>query len=145
MRRKPGIRRRIKLSEHPQSDDRFSRMHGLRGRSRARDFPGDYPRTKFAPDGVSPNKLVEILRHQGVDFVLHPQHSPRAPPGIWRQRFLRNQVHEAAGARVSSATIHVVDENGSILAQREVPVLETDTPQDLAARVLEQVRGLIVL
>ncbi|EFJ13371.1 hypothetical protein SELMODRAFT_424565 [Selaginella moellendorffii] len=48
--------------------------------------------------GFSPNELVEILRHQGVDFVLlagylkliqknsWKRFLERAPPGFWRQR-----------------------------------------------------------
>ncbi len=52
-------------------------------------------------------------------------------------------VHRAvidAGARVSGATVHFVDENydeGRIIAQQEVPVLPGDTPETLAARVLQ--------
>jgi phosphoribosylaminoimidazolecarboxamide formyltransferase/IMP cyclohydrolase len=54
------------------------------------------------------------------------------------------KVHEAAlaaGARVSGATVHVVDEEydrGPILLQSAVPVLPGDTPQTLAARVRAQ-------
>src|SRR5690606_28825460 len=45
----------------------------------------------------------------------------------------------ASGARVSGATVHLVDEvydRGRILAQWPVPVLAGDTPETLAARVL---------
>ena len=45
----------------------------------------------------------------------------------------------AAGARVSGATVHFVDErydHGAIIAQWPVPVLSGDTAQALAARVL---------
>ena len=51
-------------------------------------------------------------------------------------------VHRAvleAGEQVSGATVHYVDENydrGRIIAQREVPVLPSDTPETLSARVL---------
>jgi folate-dependent phosphoribosylglycinamide formyltransferase PurN len=53
-----------------------------------------------------------------------------------------HHVHEAvlaSGASFSGPTIHFVDEEydtGSILAQWPVPVLEGDTPDTLAARVL---------
>ena len=53
------------------------------------------------------------------------------------------RVHEAvlaSGARVSGATVHYVDEEfdrGPMIAQWPVPVLEGDTPESLAARVLE--------
>jgi phosphoribosylglycinamide formyltransferase-1 len=52
-------------------------------------------------------------------------------------------VHRAvleAGETISGVTVHVVDEHydhGPILAQEEVPVLPGDTPETLAARVLE--------
>jgi folate-dependent phosphoribosylglycinamide formyltransferase PurN len=52
------------------------------------------------------------------------------------------RVHRAvldSGARVSGATVHLVDERydeGRIIAQWPVPVLAGDTPETLAARVL---------
>jgi phosphoribosylglycinamide formyltransferase-1 len=58
-------------------------------------------------------------------------------------------VHEAvlaSGARVSGATVHLVDEEydrGEILAQARVPVLPGDTPETLAARVLEAEHRLL--
>jgi phosphoribosylglycinamide formyltransferase-1 len=45
-----------------------------------------------------------------------------------------------SGERESGATVHLVDEaydRGAILAQARVPVLPGDTPERLAARVLE--------
>lgn len=57
--------------------------------------------------------------------------------GMYGQR-----VHEAvvaAGARVTGATVHFVDEHydrGAIIAQWPVPVFDTDEPADVAARVL---------
>jgi phosphoribosylglycinamide formyltransferase-1 len=44
------------------------------------------------------------------------------------------------GVKVSGATVHLVDEGldaGPIVAQEAVPVREDDTPQSLAARILE--------
>jgi phosphoribosylglycinamide formyltransferase-1 len=52
-------------------------------------------------------------------------------------------VHKAviqAGEKHSGATVHMVDErydHGPILIQRRVPVLADDSPESLAARVLE--------
>ncbi|MBR2779141.1 MAG: phosphoribosylglycinamide formyltransferase, partial [Firmicutes bacterium] len=54
-----------------------------------------------------------------------------------------HHVHEAVlagGEKESGATVHFVDEGvdtGKIIIQRSVPVLEGDTPDTLAARVLE--------
>lgn len=53
-------------------------------------------------------------------------------------------VHEAvikAKEKKSGPTVHYVDENydtGSIILQKEVPVYETDTAEDVAKRVLVQ-------
>ena len=46
----------------------------------------------------------------------------------------------ASGAKESGASVHFVDEEydrGAVVAQRSVPVLPGDTPESLAARVLE--------
>ena len=59
-----------------------------------------------------------------------------------------HNVHEAVVAaheKESGATVHLVSEEidkGRILAQAKVPVLEGDTPEVLAARVLEQEHNL---
>ncbi len=55
-----------------------------------------------------------------------------------------HHVHEAvlaSGDKESGVTVHLVDEiydHGKILGQVRVPVLSDDTPDSLAARVLEQ-------
>jgi len=52
-------------------------------------------------------------------------------------------VHEAviaSGAQVSGATVHIVNDEydrGKIIMQENVPVLHDDTPETLAARVLD--------
>jgi phosphoribosylglycinamide formyltransferase 1 len=46
----------------------------------------------------------------------------------------------AAGVRTHGATVHLVSpemDSGEIILQAEVPVLAGDTPETLAARVLE--------
>ncbi|XP_037929502.1 phosphoribosylformylglycinamidine cyclo-ligase-like, partial [Teleopsis dalmanni] len=66
---------------------------------------------------------------------IHPSLLP-AFPGL--------HTHEAAlkaGAKEHGCTVHLVTsgvDEGPILGQASVPVLETDTPETLAARVLEQ-------
>jgi len=76
-----------------------------------------------------PNRILNI--HP----ALLPRHGGKGMYGI--------KVHEAvlaAGDKVSGASVHLVDElydHGPIVAQREVPVLPDDTPETLAARVLE--------
>ena len=67
---------------------------------------------------------------------------PALLPSFGGKGFYGLKVHEAvleAGARVSGATVHFVDENydrGPIVLQQPVPVLAGDTPETLAARVL---------
>ncbi|MBK9154408.1 MAG: phosphoribosylglycinamide formyltransferase [Chloracidobacterium sp.] len=78
-----------------------------------------------------PNRIVNI----------HPSLLP-AYPGL--------NVHErvlAAGETRSGCTVHYVDEgldSGPVILQREVPVLAGDTPETLAARILEQEHSLYV-
>jgi phosphoribosylglycinamide formyltransferase-1 len=69
---------------------------------------------------------------------------PALLPAFGGHGMYGHHVHEAvlaSGATVSGVTIHLVDEeydHGPIVAQRTVPVLSGDTPETLAARVLEQ-------
>jgi phosphoribosylglycinamide formyltransferase-1 len=76
-----------------------------------------------------------VARFRGRLLNVHPSLLP-AFPGLDAQR----QALEY-GARVSGCTVHLVDEgldSGPIVVQRAVPVLEDDSPQSLAARILEQ-------
>lgn len=72
---------------------------------------------------------------------IHPSLLP-AFPGL--------HTHEAAiaaGATEHGCTVHLVTagvDEGPILGQARVPVLESDTPDALAARVLEQDRKSVV-
>lgn len=68
---------------------------------------------------------------------------PALLPAFGGRGMYGRRVHEAvlaSGARESGATVHLVDEvydRGGILARGRVPVLPGDTPDRLAARVLE--------
>lgn len=70
---------------------------------------------------------------------IHPSLIPR----FCGEGFYGMRVHRAvleAGETTSGATVHYVDEGvdtGEILLQEQVPVLRGDTPESLAARVLE--------
>lgn len=83
-----------------------------------------------------PGEVVRAYRGRIVN--VHPALLPAfGGPGMYGRR-----VHAAvlaAGARVSGATVHFVDEEydrGAIIAQWPVPVFEEDTPERLAERVL---------
>lgn len=67
---------------------------------------------------------------------------PALIPSFCGPGFYGHHVHEAvlrAGVKVSGCTVHFVElevDGGPIIVQRTVPVLDDDTPETLAARVL---------
>ena len=116
------------------------------------------PHQKAASREEYDRELVGALRKHGVDLVclagfmrlitpvllrafehrilnIHPSLLP-AFPGL---HAVRQAL--AAGVRVSGCTVHVVDEGtdtGPIVIQAAVPVLDGDTEETLAARILVQ-------
>ena len=82
----------------------------------------------------------------GKMINIHPALLPRhGGKGMFGMNVHRAVIE--AGDAVSGATVHLVDEEydeGPILAQAEVPVLTGDTPESLAARVLETEHRLLV-
>ena len=107
--------------------------------------------------------ITETLRRHGVQVVALAGYMRMLGPRTldsYRNRILNvhpallpkfggrgmygERVHEAvlaSGDSVSGVTIHLVDEEydrGPVVAQTQVPVLPGDTPDTLAARVLEQ-------
>jgi len=84
-----------------------------------------------------PVKVITEYRHRILNI------HPALLPAFGGKGMYGHHVHEAvlaAGCKVSGATVHMVDEiydHGPIVAQSCVPVLEGDTPDSLAARVLE--------
>lgn len=93
---------------------------------------------------IVPSEMIAKYRGRIINIhpSLLPQYGGKGYYGI--------RVHEAviaAGEKESGATVHYVDEGidtGSTILQRSVPVLETDTPQELAARVLHEVEHRIL-
>jgi phosphoribosylglycinamide formyltransferase-1 len=86
-----------------------------------------------------------IAAYPGRIINIHPALLPAfGGSGMYGHR-----VHEAvlaSGATQSGATVHLVDEQydrGAILAQARVPVHRGDTPETLAARVLEAEHRLL--
>jgi phosphoribosylglycinamide formyltransferase-1 len=79
-----------------------------------------------------------VRHYAGRIMNVHPAVLP-AFKGLWGRH-----VHEAvlrSGARFSGCTVHFVTEDvdeGPIIIQKVVPVLDDDTADTLAARVLEQ-------
>lgn len=114
--------------------------------------------SKGVPREEHDRAVVAALREKNVDLVclagymrllspwfvqqfprrilnIHPSLLP-AFPGLEAQKQAL-----AYGVRFSGCTVHFVDENldqGAIIVQKVVPVLETDDEHALAARILEQ-------
>ncbi len=74
---------------------------------------------------------------------------PALLPSFGGKGMYGRRVHEAVlrfGAKLSGPTVHFVNEKydqGPVIAQRTVPVYFEDTPEQLAARVLEQEHELL--
>ncbi len=84
-----------------------------------------------------PEQVIDA--YEGRILNIHPALLPAfGGKGMYGRR-----VHEAvlqSGARWSGVTVHLVDEHydtGPIVLQEPVPVMHDDTPETLAARVLE--------
>ena len=114
--------------------------------------PGQF-RTRLEP--AVEMELVKLLRGAEVELIvlagfmrvlktpmleafprriinIHPSLLPKFP-GLeaWKQAL-------AAGETVTGCTVHFVDEkidHGDIIAQREVPILDDDTPETVHARI----------
>lgn len=114
------------------------------------------------------DSIVDLLEAHAIDWVVLAGYLRRVPASVvarWRGRILNihpallprfggagmygEAVHRAvleAGEKESGVTIHLVDEeydHGPIVAQRRVPVEPGDTPERLAARVLEVEHALL--
>ena len=85
---------------------------------------------------VLPKEIIETYRNRIIN--IHPSLIPK----YCGKGFYGKRVHKAVlegGEKESGATVHYVDEGvdtGEIILQEKVPVLEGDTPDELAARVL---------
>jgi phosphoribosylglycinamide formyltransferase 1 len=127
-------------------------------RARARGIEARVIPSKGLQREAYDRQVVAVLKEKQVDLVclagfmrllspyfvgqfqqrilnIHPSLLP-AFPGLESQR----QALEF-GVKISGCTVHFVDENldaGPIVAQAVVPVLDSDTPETLAERILEE-------
>jgi len=139
-----------------------NRQAGAVDRARAVGVPvAVIPTKDRAPDAVA-DETLEALDAHGVDVIalagylrLLPARlvaryegrivniHPALLPDFGGEGMYGMSVHRAvvaAGVPETGATVHFVDEaydRGAILAQARVPVQPGDTPEDVAARVLE--------
>lgn len=85
-----------------------------------------------------PEKMIHEYSHRIIN--IHPS----LIPSFCGVGYYGLHVHEEAlkkGVKVTGATVHYVDEGmdtGEIIFQKAVDVLDTDTPQTLQRRVMEQ-------
>lgn len=132
---------------------------GALERARARGIATAQLRTRVHPEG---EELLSLLERHAIDLVVLAGYLRLVPPAVvrrWRGKIVNvhpgplprfggegmygARVHDAvlrAGATQSGATVHFVDEvydHGAVIAREPVPVLPGDTPDSLAARVLE--------
>ena len=96
---------------------------------------------RYAPDLVVLAGFLRILtaplvnHYAGRMLNIHPSLLPSFPGLATHRQAL------AAGVKIHGATVHFVTpdlDHGPIVAQAAVPVLDTDTEETLARRVLEQ-------
>jgi phosphoribosylglycinamide formyltransferase-1 len=84
-------------------------------------------------------------KFEGRTLNVHPS----LIPAFCGEGFYGDRVHKAvlaSGVKVSGATVHFLNERydeGPIILQEAVPVLEHDTPDSLAARVIKAERRLV--
>lgn len=93
---------------------------------------------------IVPKEIVNAF--QGRMINIHPSLIPKYSG----MGFYGHKVHEAVianGEKFSGATVHFVEtgvDTGQIILQEKVPVLKEDTPDTLAARVLETEHKILV-
>jgi len=133
------------------------RAEGLK-RAEAEGVPAQaIDHTKFASRAAFEGELDAALTSFGVELVACAGFMRLMTPGFverWRNRMLNIHpsllpafpglhTHEralAAGVRITGCTVHLVRpdmDNGPIIAQAAVPVLDGDTAESLGERVLE--------
>ena len=146
----------------------ISNEPGARGLARARDagLPTEIVEHRaFGDRSAFEDALTGSLRRAGVELVCAAGFM-RVLTGtfldVWRDRvvnvhpsllpaFRGLRTHERAirsGVRFSGCTVHFVRaelDAGPVIVQSAVPVLPADTPEDLAARVLESERECLPL
>lgn len=119
-------------------------------------------RVRFESDSQYAEAFLNILKEHAVDLIVLAGYMKLLPLGVvktYKNRIINIHpallpdfggkgmygmfVHEAIikkGVKFSGATVHIVDEvydNGPIVLQEKVEVLENDTPETLQKRVLE--------
>lgn len=93
-------------------------------------------------------KIPETMVHQYNHRIINIH--PSLIPSFCGVGFYGLRVHEAAlekGVKVTGATVHYVDEGmdtGKIILQQPVMIEDTDSPETLQKRVMEQAEWVIL-
>ena len=118
---------------------------------------------------VFESKIIEILENNHIDIIVlagfmsilsenftkrYPKRiinvHPSLIPSFCGKGFYGLKVHEAAlkyGVKVTGATVHFVNEipdGGEIIMQKAVDILDTDTPETLQKRVMQEAEWKIL-
>lgn len=126
-------------------------------------------RSNFSDNKSYSEALLKILKDKKIDLIVlagfmiildscvikaYPNKiiniHPSLIPSFCGDGFYGLQVHKAAlekGVKITGATVHFVNEitdGGAIILQETVPVLDSDTPESLQKRVMEQVEWKIL-
>lgn len=94
---------------------------------------------------IIPQSFIQNFEDQIIN--IHPS----LIPSFCGKGFYGLKVHSAVleyGAKVSGATVHYVEadvDGGAIIMQRAVPVLDSDTPESLQARILKEEHEMLPL
>lgn len=146
---------RILISNNPEA--------GALESARTRGIPAETVSSRdYGSRDLFVDHLIGLLNQHGVDFIALAGYLKRIPaevvasypgricnihpallPSFGGKGMYGHHVHEAVlahGCKVTGVTVHLVDEKydcGPIVLQQCVPVLDDDTPDTLAARVLE--------
>lgn len=148
------------LADHPSAE--IVLVASDRAGAKALERAEDRGVATAVVDPADARAMIERLEARAVDWIVLAGYLKRIPTAVverWRGRILNihpallprfggqgmygMNVHRAvieAGDRESGATVHIVDEEydrGPVVAQRSVAVEPDDTPETLAARVLE--------
>ena len=131
--------------------------------ARANGIPAVHLSQRVFPDETAfVDALLETLQKHGTNFVALAGYMKRIHPRViaaYRNRIVNihpallpkhggkgmygENVHRAviaSGERISGATVHIVDEefdHGAVVLQQQVILTGNDTPETLAAKVLD--------